>query len=101
MCSNGESEIGFATFYQATIGLEGDGLTEGDAFGIIGDTSTPQGGGGGGAAPHGTQYYMMEDTDGYAYATLDPVELAGARNATLAFWLKVAQTTWEYSDLLK
>ena len=101
MCSNGENELGFRSFYQNTMGIDGDGLTEGDAFGIIGDTSTPQGGGGGGAAPHGAQYYMMEDTDGYAFAMLDAVGIAGTRNATLSFWLKVAATTWEYTDLIR
>ena len=53
-CTRGLMELGFRSFYVNSLGTAAtpaDGLTDGDAFGVIGDITTPQGGGGGGAAP--------------------------------------------------
>ena len=58
-CTRGLMELGFASFYVNSLGtvlMPADGLTDGDAFGVVGDTSTPQGGGGGGVAPHVQQF---------------------------------------------
>ena len=49
------------------LGLARLGMADGDVIGVIGDVTTPQRGdyGQGGKAPHGSQYYAMEDTGGF------------------------------------
>jgi hypothetical protein len=36
---------------------------------------------GGGVAPHGSQYYMLSDVDGFVYVALDRVDTAGYAGA--------------------
>ena len=62
------TELGFRTFYHNT-GSKTDGLASGAHIGVIGDTTTKMHGDGrqGGPAPHGNQYYTLEDTDGFVF----------------------------------
>jgi hypothetical protein len=98
MCSNGQDELGFQSYYIATGGY---GLTDGDQFGVVGDLSTPMGGGGAGMAPHGSQYFIMQDTDGYAFVVLDAVSLEGVDHLELDVWVYITSATWEYTDSVK
>ena len=98
MCSNGQDELGFQSYYIATGGY---GLTDGDQFGVVGDMSTPMGGGGAGMAPHGSQYFIMQDTDGYAFVVLDAVSLEGIDHLELDVWVYITSATWEYTDSVK
>ena len=98
MCSNGQDELGFQSYYIATGGF---GLTDGDQFGVVGDMSTPMGGGGAGMAPHGDQYFIMQDTDGYAFVVLDAVSLEGMDHLELDVWVYITSATWEYTDSVK
>lgn len=98
ICSNGVSELGFSSYYLATGGF---GLTDGDQFGVVGDASTPMGGGGAGLAPHGQQYFRMQDTDGYAFVVLDALGLAGLDHLELDVWVHIGDATWEYTDSVK
>ena len=85
-------------------GTHGDGLTDGDAFGVVGDSTLAGagGGGGGGRAPHGVQYFMMEDSDGFAYVKLDAVPLGGrVTQARASAWVYLADTVWERSDSVR
>ena len=64
------NELGFRSYYENTRHIPASqtynrpGMGDGAKFGVIGDTSTEQAGdnGQGGLAPHGHQYFMMEDT---------------------------------------
>ena len=73
-CTRGSgSELGFRTYYTNTMDQPATGgLADGDVIGVIGDVTTPQRGdyGQGGKAPHGSQYYAMQDTGG-CYITFD------------------------------
>ena len=71
-----QAELGFRTFYVNVDGVEG-GLADGAKIGVIGDTSTPQRGDSnqGGPAPHGEQYYMLEDTGGFVFVEMDAVSV--------------------------
>ena len=97
-CSNGGAELGFKSYYIATGGY---GLTDGDRFGVVGDSTTAMQGGGAGMAPHGNQYFIMEDTDGYAFVVLDSIGLTGLDHVELTFWMLIDQATWEYTDSVR
>jgi hypothetical protein len=97
-CTLGSSELGFQSYYMATGGY---GLTDGDRFGVVGDASTLMGGGGAGTAPHGQQYFLMEDTDGFVFVVLDSVAVAAFDHIELTFWMLIDQATWEYTDSVK
>jgi hypothetical protein len=78
-CSEGSEELGFVAYYQNTNSqTASEGLADGDMFGVIGDMSTPMNGDGqqGGYAPHGSQYYAMEEAGGWGYVQIDPVWIA-------------------------
>ena len=98
MCSNGQDELGFQSYYLATGGF---GLTDGDQFGVVGDMSTPMGGGGAGMAPHGSQFFIMQDTDGYAFVVLDAVSVTEIDHLELEVMVYITQSTWEYTDSVK
>lgn len=55
----------------------------------------------GGKAPHGSQYFTLEDTGGFAYVQLDPVAVADYTDLWMTGWAHVEATTWELSDLVK
>ena len=55
----------------------------------------------GGYAPDGSQYYMMEDTDGFVYVEMDAVEVTDYTNVQMKGWVHVESTTWEETDRLK
>ena len=93
-------ELGFTTQY---VSAGGTGLTDGDVVGVVGDTTTDVGAafGRGGAAPDGTQYFAMQDVDGFVYTALDTVSIAGLDFLSLSCWVQVAATTWEAEDLVR
>jgi hypothetical protein len=100
-CTTGIFELGFRSFYGARAGAAA-GLCDGDDVGVIGDSSTDQGGGGGGSAPHGSQYFIIEDTGaGFVWAAMDPVDVSRHTGATFKFWMRVGDTNWESSDTIK
>ena len=95
-CAAGTSELGFRTFYAANGQLAGGGLTDGDVIGVIGDTSTAMNGDGGqgGAAPHGSQYFALEGTGGFAHVSLDRVQTAAYVNVRMTGWVHIEATAW-------
>lgn len=109
------AELGFRSFYEVTRndpygtpGVQygdgiGIGMSDGAQIGVIGDTSTPQRGdaGQGGPAPHGTQYYTLQDTDGFVYVTMDPVSVRDYTGVFMSAYVHVESTTWEATDLIK
>ena len=56
---------------------------------------------GAGLAPHGQQYFRMQDTDGYAFVVLDALGLAGLDHLELDVWVHIGDATWEYTDSVK
>ena len=95
--------MGFRTFYTSGT-LEDDiGLSSGAKLGVIGDAGTVMRGDvfQGGYAPDGSQYYMMEDTDGFVYVEMDAVEVTDYTNVQMKGWVHVESTTWEETDRLK
>lgn len=103
------TEMGFNSFYTPTRALLNNvvGLGDGDDFGVIGDhTVTRAGGGswgnsGGGPAPDGTQYLMVEDTDGQVMFTFDTVVLTGVISATASVQMHIESTSWESADVIQ
>jgi len=59
------------------------------------------GGGGAGMAPHGSQYFIMQDTDGYAFVVLDAVSVTEIDHLELEVMVYITQSTWEYTDSVK
>ena len=107
-CLSSSAELGFRTFFapldatlSAASGLTG--LSDGDIIGVIGDTTTLQNGdeGQGGAAPDGSQYYAIEDPDGFVYVQMDAVEITGRSSVTMSGWAHFEATTWEVADLMR
>ena len=103
-CAGGASELGFVTQYintndQASVG----GLADGDVIGVIGDTSTSMNGDGGlgGAAPHGSQYFAMEDTGGFAYVAVNPVSMLGYLTVRVTGWVNLQELGWGNNDFTK
>eukprot|EP01049_Picozoa_sp_SAG25_P001219 SAG25_NODE_49_length_18832_cov_5.265841_1_plen_3791_part_10 len=105
-CSQGKVELGFRTYYsvgsrtQATRGGLANG---GDIFGVIGDTTTPHKGdmGQGGKAPHGSQYFAMEETGGFAYVEMDPVSIVDYTKVAMKAWVHVEASKWDSHDRIK
>jgi|EP01047_Picozoa_sp_COSAG01_P017475 hypothetical protein len=50
------------------------------------------GGGGGGIAPHGNQFFRLEDTDGFTFVCTDAVDVANYSVITMAAWLRPVST---------
>ena len=92
------SRTGFRTFYETTNAHSFDrsGIGDGDDVGVVGDSSTSMGGGGGGRAPHGTQFYMMEDTGGgFLYVAVDAIDVRAYTNAAAHVYVHAENTAWE------
>ena len=68
---------------------------------MIGDSTTNQEGGGGGTATDGTQYFMIEDTDGLLHVETDEISLAGLDVATLDVDVHIESTSWESRDYVR
>lgn len=85
-------ELGFSSYYIATGGV---GLTDGDFVGV---TNNP---GAAGSFPHGSQGFVMQDTDGIMITTLDVVNLTGYTNPTVSLDLFINDTGWETSDVVR
>ena len=96
-----QAELGFKTYYMNT-GVEG-GLADGAKIGVIGDTSTPQRGDSnqGGPAPHGEQYYMLEDTGGFVFVSMDAVAVGDYSSVQMSGWAHLESATWEDTDHVK
>eukprot|EP01048_Picozoa_sp_COSAG05_P015644 COSAG05_NODE_1907_length_3849_cov_4.846133_2_plen_742_part_01 len=104
-CARGSgSELGFRTYYTNTMDQPATGgLADGDVIGVIGDVTTPQRGdyGQGGKAPHGSQYYAMEDTGGFVYVEMDPVDVSDYSDVVATAWVHIDADRWDTDDLLK
>ena len=109
------TELGFRSFYEFTRSdpygtpgvLYGDGagigMSDGAQVGVIGDVSTQQRGdvGQGGPAPDGSQYYTLQDTDGFVYVAMDPVSVRDYTGVFMSAYVHVESTTWEVTDYIK
>eukprot|EP01047_Picozoa_sp_COSAG01_P022644 COSAG01_NODE_1352_length_10614_cov_13.260010_2_plen_2939_part_01 len=104
-CSNGKDELGFHAHYIASnTKAKHGGLSNGkDIFGVIGDITTPHQGDlkQGGKAPHGTQYFAMEETGGFAYVKMDPIHVADYAKVSMKAWAHIAQSKWDSHDRVK
>eukprot|EP01047_Picozoa_sp_COSAG01_P093364 COSAG01_NODE_24520_length_773_cov_0.943870_1_plen_217_part_10 len=101
-CSTGNAELGFTAYYVPLHGCPRRGLSDSQLIGVIGDSTTGTGNLGGGSAPHGTQYYMLQDTDSWVYVKLDPVWVTGYRGVQMKAWVHVEDTNkWNRGDRLK
>jgi hypothetical protein len=105
-CSSGTSELGFRSFYSVGNSKQSNkgGLSNGgDIFGVIGDTTTLHRGDGGqgGRAPHGSQYYAMEETGGFAYVEMDSVSIVDYTNVAMKAWVHVENSRWDSHDKIK
>lgn len=104
-CANGQAELGYRTFYVAN-SLSISRNTAYRKIGVVGDTSTDNNGGGGGVAPDGSQYYMLEDTDGFIYVQMDPVRVVDYTNVAMHAWVHVdapaySHTRWNDNSRLR
>jgi hypothetical protein len=52
-------------------------------------------------AQHGTQMYVMEDTDGFAYVLMDPVAVADYAEVTMSGWVYTSPAAWNDHDLTR
>ena len=95
------AELGFRTFYHSND--PGQGMASGAKLGVIGDISTPQRGdySQGGPAPDGSQYYMMEDTDGFVYVEINAVYVGDYTGVVMSGWAHIESATWEDTDHVK
>ena len=104
-CTEGIYELGFRSFYQATMVSEpgaNTGLCDGDDVGVVGDSTTAQGGSGAGSAPDGSQFYMLEDTGGsFVFIALDSVDVSTYTSIAVKFYYRVGNTNWEDRDMIK
>ena len=96
-----QAELGFRTFYHSNDPDEG--MAAGAKIGVIGDISTPQRGdySQGGPAPHGSQYYMIEDSDGFVYVEIDIVDVSDYTGVEMSGWAHIESATWEDTDQVK
>ena len=51
--------------------------------------------------PHGTQCYMMDDTDGFVWVELDEVSLRRMENPVASIWLHLDSSRYEDSDAIR
>ena len=108
-CSSaGGRELGFRTFYVRTREEDDSfssapGMMDGARIGVIGDTTTDMHGdnGQGGPAPDGSQYFALEDTDGFVYVEMDPVAVGDYSGLMMSGWVKIEATSWEEDDRVR
>jgi len=55
----------------------------------------------GGVAPHGRQYFALEDTDGFIFVEMDPVAVADFSGLRMSAWAHFESATWEETDRVK
>ena len=53
------------------------------------------------AVTHGDQVYMIDDPDGFAYVTLDAVDLSAMANPVASIWTHIDSTGYEPSDAIR
>ena len=91
------TELGFRTFYVNTNGQKSaQGLASGGVVGVIDSKN-----GIAGEAPHGSQYFAIEKTGGFAYVQLDPVSVADYQGAQVRYWVHLEASSWEQGDEMK
>ena len=90
-------ELGFRTHYSPTGSADWE---QGAKVGVIGDTSTVERGDSlqGGGAPDGSQYYMMEDTNGWVHVEIDEVAVTGFRRVQMRAWVMLESSIYESDD---
>ena len=96
-------EMGFNAYFTPTRALLDNvvGLGDGDDLGVVGDHASGFGNTGGGDAPDGSQYLMVEDTDGQLMFTFDTVVLTGTISATASVMMHIESTGWESHDVVQ
>jgi hypothetical protein len=80
-----------------------------DMFGVISDTVGDHAWGAGGVAhqfttgifPHGNHCYMMDDTDGFGYVTVDPVDVSAMQFPVASIWVHIDSTSYEAQDAVR
>jgi hypothetical protein len=104
-CMLGGAELGFQTFYTHKIGQSVTGsIADTVLVGVIGVGHLAIGGTSSGAkifAPHGSQYYVMQDTGGFVHVEIERVVLADYGNVQMKCWVHIEATSWEVDDIVK
>ena len=106
-CGAGTKELGFRTFYGHMDGRSRSLiLADGHVIGVIGDSTTSQkadkaASAHGGQAPDGSQYYSLEETGGFTYVQMDPVDVSEYEGVSMTFWAFFQSTSWEQNDLVR
>ena len=108
--SAAKDELGFTTTYWRTTqsskcGLGSGkgydcGLTQPKRVGVIGD-STFSSSGSDTLAPHGHQFFVLGDTDGFVFVTIDPVDASEANKVDVHGWARLAVASWESKDSVR
>jgi len=93
------SLLGFSSFFTPTRSSTVPGLTDGDSFGVAGNTKISDEFGLN--APQGSQAFIFEDTDGLASLIFDRVDLTGTTSPSVNFKYKVAGTSYESEDVAR
>jgi hypothetical protein len=114
-------ELGFAAFWEpcsdssslVAASLPACDYTQDDKdnFGVISaaaDGNTAWGAAGNnqhlaelGMFPDGAQVYMIDDTDGFGYVTVDTVDLAAYSYPTVSIWTHIDDTGYESADVIR
>eukprot|EP01046_Picozoa_sp_COSAG06_P042652 COSAG06_NODE_5465_length_3462_cov_83.453762_2_plen_614_part_00 len=106
--STGE-ELGFATYWEPCAGetpttagvacnFDGD---DRDNLGVVIANEWGAGGDNGADVLHGNNVYMIDDPDGFAYVTLDPVDLSAMATPVVSIWTHIDSTGYEDSDAIR
>ena len=103
------NELGFTTYWEACTGdntgtsgimcdYDGD---DRDNIGVVSNSEWGAGGDNGADVLHGSQCFMIDDADGFAYATLDPVDLAAMATPVVSIWTHIDSTGYEDKDAIR
>ena len=92
------AELGFRSFYVNRFNAEA-GAEAAHSVGVVGDSSTTQVGRL--TTPYGSQYFEIDDVNGFVYATLDTVPVSGLTSAWVQLWVHVNAAAWEVDDFVK
>eukprot|EP01043_Picozoa_sp_COSAG02_P018114 COSAG02_NODE_838_length_16633_cov_15.133724_2_plen_814_part_00 len=93
-CSAGNAELGFRTYYTHVNRIGSDGVADGDRVGVVGDSSTVLGSLGPRAA-HGSQFFVLEDTDGFVHVHMDAVNVVDYTAVEMRGWVNVQKLDYD------
>ena len=93
------ANLGVISIYNAGPSNAGSNPPDYNAWG--GARSSGTFGGGSHKLPHGTQAYMMENTDGFVWVQIDTVDLRAMTNPIVSIWVLVESTGYEETDAIR